>query len=45
MTTIIIIVGTVCLTLLALAFYKGDVSAVLKFFGVSLSLEAKDRHR
>jgi hypothetical protein len=33
------------LTVLALAWYKDDVSAGMKFFGVALTLEAKNRRR
>jgi hypothetical protein len=37
------VVIVVCGTVLALAFYKGDVSATLKCFGIGLVLEVKDR--
>lgn len=45
MTTALVVVGMICATVLALAFYKGDVSATLKCFGVGLVLKAKDRRR
>lgn len=43
-TTVIIVIVVICLTV-ALAWYKDDVSAGMKFFGVALTLEAKNRRR
>ncbi|MEP7307938.1 MAG: hypothetical protein ABJA98_20740 [Acidobacteriota bacterium] len=46
MTLIIVwVVITICATVLALALYKGDVTATLKFLGVGLILEAKERRK
>lgn len=46
MMTLLFALLAVCVTVLALALFKGDVSAALKLFGLSLVLEAKDRkHR
>jgi hypothetical protein len=44
-TTAIIAVVVICITVLALAWYKDEVSAGMKFFGVALTLEAKNRRR
>ena len=44
-TTAIIAIVVICITVLALAWYKDDVRAGMKFFGVALTLEAKNRRR
>ncbi len=44
-TTAILAIVVICITVLALAWYKDDVSAGMKFFGVALTLEAKNRRR
>ena len=45
MTSVIVSIVVVCLTVLALAWFKDSVSAGMRFFGVALTLEAKNRRR